>query len=288
LPLPVPAPPSSVSVIDRLRREVQRIEGCGSRPALATPRLPQAASLWTLGAPEADVHLGPAGLDAAGVHEIRPRITGALTGNRSAALAFAVRLVLRRLEALARAPGGRQAYQPVLWCQPAEAAREWGRLHGPGLAALGLHPGRFVLVEAVRAEDCLWAIEEGLKSSAFALVAGLVYDLDLTPARRLSLAARAGGTPCLALTAAGRDPAAATATRWSIAPAPNAPHAFDIAAPGAWRAELLLERSRGSRLPPMTSALTVEWSDETRRFAMAAALADRAHAPRALCRGAGP
>lgn len=226
---------------------------------------------WTLGAPEMDARLGPGGLDAAGVHEVKPASAGA--GAESAALAFLLRLAGRRLAQLSAANPGRTAR--LLWCASSNAAHEAGRLYGPGLRHLGLDPAALIIVETRRESEALWAIEEGLKSASLALVVGQFGAVDLTPARRLSLAAETHRTPCLLLTAARTPAAAATATRWRIGPSSSAPNPFDARAPGAPRYAVALERCRNRLADTEASPVFLEWSDETHRFRRPAAVADR-------------
>ena len=238
---------------------------------------------WTLGVDEIDARLGPAGLDVGGVHELKPGLVmageeapGDFAADGAAAVAFALRLVLRR-----RAMQGAALRRaPVLWCASARSGAELGRPYGPGLAALGLDPAAFLIVETAREQEALWAIEEGLRSSAVALVVGALEQLSLTAARRLSLAAAAHGVPCLLLTHPRAPPAAATASRWRIARAASAPHPFDVRAPGAARWRIVLERSRNGLAMPEGGSMLVEWCDETHRLRMAAGVRDRARAAR--------
>jgi protein ImuA len=233
---------------------------------------------WTLGASQIDSRLGPDGLALKGLHEVKPVAGGSEA--QSAAIAFALRLAARRQAGVSFQ--GRPK-SPILWCMTGGALRETGRLHGPGLAALGLDPSAVLIVETARAQDALWALEEGLRSGALALAIGIIPVIALTPSRRLALAAEEHLTPALLVTEAGQPAMAATATRWRAGPAGSAPHPFDLHAPGAARLALTLERSRG-RPGTETSPCVVEWSHETHRFRMAADVADRALAP---VRGAG-
>ncbi len=68
-------------------------------------------------------------------------------------------------------------------------ANELGRPSHAGLLQLGLDPSRILFVETPRAAEALVGLEEGLKSASIALAIGVFHELDLTPARRLSLAA---------------------------------------------------------------------------------------------------
>jgi protein ImuA len=236
------------------------------------------ASDWTLGATHLDTVLA-GGLDPAAVHELKPSLVAEVmdwSAVWAAARGFALALAVRRLR-------GRQRGDPradmVLWCQSRAHAAEFGRPYGPGLRALGLEPSRLLLVEPDRAADVPWALEEALASGSLALVAGQLDEIALTPARRLALAAARTGTPCLLLTDPRAASAAATATRWRVAPAPSASHLLDPDAPGSARFVLALERCRGR--PPSADgvSLMLEWCDAAYRFRLVPAMADRAHAP---------
>jgi len=239
----------------------------------------QAGATWTLGVPEIDLHLG-SGLDGSSLHEVKaaPRGAGVAASDWVAALGFALRLAVRRLESFA-------AYSAdparVLWCWPSMFARELGMPYGPGLAALGLAPSAWLFVETARASDALWAMEEGLRSQSLALVIGVLSEAELTPARRLSLVAAEHTTPCLLITDPRLSPAGSTATRWRVGVCASAAHPFDALAPGASRYAVTLERCRHRPLTHEARPVLLEWSDETHRFHMATAVADRAHGPRA-------
>ena len=235
---------------------------------------------WGLGAPEVDRMLGQEGLAVGGVHEIKPVLTagGLHAADRAAALLFALLLARRRLDGLARLPAA-AGPSSILWCARQSDLKEFGRLHMPGLAALGIASEGFVFVETSSREDTLWAIEQGMMSGALAMVVGLVDDVGLTPARRLSLVAERTATPCLLLTPPRSMPVASVATRWRLGRARAGPHPFDPRAPGAARLAITLERCLSRPLAAAAPAFTLEWSDETHRFHMAAGVADRADAP---------
>lgn len=259
---------------------VLQARGLPARGVLAREADP---TCWNLGAAPVDCYLGPDGLADDGVHEIKP-MPGMHAQSRhgghatdwSAALAFLLLLARRRLAATERA-GRRAAF---LWCAPRHVGRELGELYAPGLACLGIDPEQVMLVETRRRDETLWAIEEGLAAGALSLVAGVVDDLALTPARRLALRASRHRTPCLLLTSPRSPAAAATASRWSVSRAKSAPHPFDPRAPGAVRLAVTLERCRSHPLVAERQSFTLEWSDETHRFHMARGLADRAADPR--------
>jgi len=240
---------------------------------------------WTLGAPEIDCHLA-GGLNAAALHEVKGEGSGAVAADWAAALGFALRLALRRLDA--RAPHPANGATHLLWCWPSGLARELGRPYGPGLTSLGLAASSCLFVETARVPDALWAMEEGLRSQSLALVIGILPEVALTPARRLSLAAASAATPCLLITDPREPAAGSTVTRWRVAQRQSAPHAFEASACGAPRYAVSLERCReGALMIEASSSLVVEWSDETHRFRVAPRLAHRAHGPRRAGLGAG-
>jgi protein ImuA len=242
-----------------------------------------AARAWTLGARQLDRRLA-GGLDTAALHEVKPESGAAagasFAGAWAAALGFAVRLAVRRVQGL-----GTPAR--ILWCWTSALAREQGLPYGQGLAFLGLEPSSCLLVETQRAGETLWAMEEGLKSASLALVIGILPAVALTPARRLSLAAAGASTPCLIVTDPREPPAGSTATRWRVGARASAPHPFEAGAPGAARYAVALERCRDeARMAQQALSLVLEWSDETHRFRVAPAMAHRAHGPRRAGLGA--
>jgi protein ImuA len=155
-------------------------------------------------------------------------------------------------------------------------AAGFGRPYGHGLAALGLSPGRLLLVEAESDREALWAVEEALRLRAVAAVAGWIgQKLDLKASRRLQAAAEGAGTLLLMLRPPQAEEANAAATRWRVGAAPAARDRFGCFA--RWRWRLSLERCRNGR----PGAWVVELSD-AHRFGLAGPLAHPA-----LPRGAG-
>lgn len=190
-----------------------------------------------------------------------------MAASQAAAQVFALALAVRRLCGLSRTGSGRTA--PILWCAAAGTVRELGRLHGPGLCFLGLDPAQLVIAEPARDKDVLWTLEEGLKSESLALAVGCLDEVALTPARRLALAAAAHVTPCLLLTHPETEGAAATATRWRVAPTASAPHPFDSKSPGRRRFAVAIERCRTVPFGTGSPAQVLEWSDAAYRFRLA-------------------
>jgi len=147
-----------------LRAEVARIEHGGLAEGGDDGALP-------LGVAEIDRTLGEGGLRRGGLHEI----TGV------AATGFAAVVAGR-----AARDGG-----TVLWCG---AGRGRGRLYPPGLAMLGLNPDSLLLVDCRNERELLAVAEEGLRNSGLAaLLLEISRVPDMTAARRLQLAAEAGG-----------------------------------------------------------------------------------------------
>lgn len=291
--------PSTVDVLAALRAEVRAIEG--HAPTLETP--PPEGAAWGLGLDAVDLaDLDPPEpvdrrenwkgenwqwLDGAGVHEIKPVPAGrggtssavvAAATTTAVATGFALRLAVRRLQALGQGPPVDGISRDVVWCRSAVTAGEIGRLHGPGLVALGFDPARVLEVEAVRAGEAAWAIEEALRSRAAALVVGQVAALDLTAARRLALAAAAGRTPCLLMTAGQGPETAGTASRWRVCPAPRGEAAHDPRRSGAFRVAVRVERQCRGQAPVRDRTVVVEWCDDAYRFRSPAVVADRAAA----------
>lgn len=203
------------ALLSALRARIARLERAGAAEALAA-RGDDAVPLCSA----IDSALPWGGLPRAALHELLAAEPGAAAG-------FAALV-------LARAGG------TVLWIAPEPDA--WP----PGLASFGLSPAQLVLVRAARAEDAFWAMEETLRCPAVGAALLVAGALDLTAARRLQLAAEAGGVLGLLLRP-DEDNAAPTAalTRWRIGAAPSdsdSPHALGDP---AWSLDLL--RCRGGR-----------------------------------------
>ena len=113
-------------------------------------------------------------------------------GDQGACCGFALALAAR----FARSHAG-----AIVWVSEDFVSREAGAPYGPGLLEWGLDPARLVLVRAADAKSALWALEEALKCSACAAVVGELWGwgrhYGWTAARRLDLAARRGGPPCI-------------------------------------------------------------------------------------------
>lgn len=241
----VPSDMSRPASLNALRDRIRQLEQ------------PARHSVLPFGVAAIDRALPGGGLALGALHEILGQ--GGDEEDGAAAAGFAAGI-------LARLGSG-----PVLWCLKRPD------LYGPGLTAHGLDPARLVLVSALRDDDILWAIEEGLRTPGLAAVVGEIGHLPMVAGRRLQLAAERSGVTALLLrrwhngeeAAAERERPSAALTRWRIAALPSA----DINVPGIglprWRVELL--RCRGGA--PV--AWQVEVADATGHVSLSAALADR-------------
>jgi protein ImuA len=183
------------------------------------------------------------GLAAGAVHEMRG-VEGGF-----AHLAFLVLL-------LAQAGGALPGEVPVLWVSAVQNA------YPPGLAWLGLDPGKIFFAQGRDDAACLASLEVGLRGG----MAGIaeVGGLSRLAARRLALAAREGGGWGFVLRhAARRTPqdSAACATRWFIEPAPGGFRAELLYAKGGRPGVFFYEVTEGDhdKTPPALTAVT-EWA----------------------------
>lgn len=232
----MPSPPHDLdrpALIAALRARIARLErggrGQAEERAAAVPLCPpmDAALPW-------------GGLARAGLHEVLSADPGAAAGFCALVLARASRAGFGGADGGDGGGGG-----PVLWIAPEPDA--WP----PGMARFGLSPADLVLVQAPRPADGLWAMEEALRCPAVAAALLVAREEpDLTAARRLQLAAEAGGALGLLLRPdSGGDEAAgptAALTRWRVAALPSVGGggAHDLGDP-RWALELL--RCRGGR-----------------------------------------
>jgi protein ImuA len=183
-------------------------------------------------------------------------------------LAFALSRVLLAAE-------GRGDDRPVAMVSTAPFDHERGRLSGWGARGVGLDPARLVVIRARREPEAQWAFEEALKSGALSAVIGALEAPSFVATRRLDFAARAGQTSALVLRAKPAVDLSAARLRWRICAQPSAPHPFDPRAPGAARLAAELVRSRDGK----SGRFLLEQDHATRRFRLAAGLADHGLAP---------
>ena len=217
-----------------LRRTIARL--AIARPGAACARGRDEPSHLRIGAPEIDRHLSLFGLAPGGVHEI----AGSGPDEEQGAMGTGfLALWLRHC-----APT-----LPILWASP------HADLYPPGLAGLGLEPGRLIQIDARREKEIGWVLEEGLRCAGLGAVVGEMARIDLTASRRLQLAAEKIGIPCFILR---RWPSAdlarhhrrrpiAAVTRWRIQPAPGAGANGELANTGKTRWLVDLWRCRNGR-----------------------------------------
>ncbi|MEP9375782.1 hypothetical protein ABLE91_03630 [Aquabacter sp. CN5-332] len=202
-------PNAAAADIAGLRRRIAAIESGGGT---AGEPLEDIGGWLPFGIPAVDGPLG-GGLALGALHEASAKAPG----TEGALTAFGLALAAQAAKA------GRR---PVLVVQQELAAFEAGGLYGPGLEEIGLPEGTLVLVRVRKVQDVLLVMEEALKCTGLSAVLGEVaapLPEPLTATRRLSLAARAGGTLGLLLRQS-RDPEPCAAlTRWVIGHALSRP-----------------------------------------------------------------
>lgn len=119
---------------------------------------------------------------------------------------------------------------PVIWAQ---SAWERDQLYPPGLVPF-CDPGQILVARGRKPVDLLWTLEETLRSGAVAVaIAELPAPPDLTPVRRLHLAAEAGGGRGIGLLLTPEAGGTlGVESRWRLDPAPG----------GGWTAHRLRAR----------------------------------------------
>jgi protein ImuA len=132
--------------------------------------------------------------------------------------------------------------RPWLWVQDKTAIRQSGRPYRPGLPEAMRH--RLIHVAADKAQDALFALEEGLRCRDLAFVIGEIAGnpaaLDFTASRRLSLVSARHGVPLWLIRLAARHDLGSARMRWDVASAPSPPPAWNAQGPGdpRWQADL--------------------------------------------------
>lgn len=252
---PLSRPEGQQAGLAALRARISRIESGGRGPG-RWPVLP-------LGLAALDEALPGGGLPLGALHEIE--------GERAewddgVTLGFCLAFLARLRKAASAA--GNVLPQNILWVS------RWGDLYPPALVALGLDPGRFIMVRAKGEADLFWAMEEGLRCNRLAAVVGEVEGLDRLAGRRLQLAAEASGVTAFALHRRFRPrrrvrDASAALSRWRVTAASSSDieDATFIGRP-RWRLDLL--RCRGAA----PGSWQVEWDNAACGFSLAPALRD--------------
>jgi protein ImuA len=175
-------------------------------------------------------------------------------------------------------------HRPLLWVQQDFAETEVGALSMSGFAELGLDPRRLVLVSVPNAETGLKVAADALACDALGAVIlelwGGAKTFDLVASRRLTLAARSSGVPCVMLSTSSEPVISTAETRW-IVRARRSPPGPDWVAWGAPVLDVELVRNRHGQ----TGRWIMEWDCDERIFRepatysqpLVAAPADRPH-----------
>ena len=258
--------------LDALRARIESIERDapegGLRPSAHAQRRRAAqadAAAWprafSFGLEALDAGFSPGG-PSFGAHEVCGP-----PGEPAAALLFAALMLVRRFH--------EDPHAQALVVQEPGALSEGGGLYGPGLWALGLDPGRLVLVGAREGGDALRVVDEAVRSGAVCAVVAeaprAARKLDLAATQRLNLYGRQTSTLALLVTP-DLDATSAAMTRWRVRSRPSqAPRAY--VGPPAMELELVR-----NRLGP-TGRFTVEWSSDDTAFRLPAVPAAPLRAP---------
>ncbi len=175
-------------------------------------------------------------------------------GDATSALLFTALMLVRRF----RDDPDAQA----LVVQEPCALAEGGGLYGPGLWALGLDPGRLVLVSAREDGEALRIVDEAVRSGAVSAVVAeaprAARRLDLAATQRLNLYGRQTSTLALLVTP-DLTATSAAMTRWRVRARPSQAPRRHLGAPA-----LELELTR-NRLGP-TGRFTLDWSSDHEAF----------------------
>ena len=244
-------------VLDDLKAKIERIEGRTKQFVAADePREPS----WTFGLDTLDAALPEQCLAFDACHDFTP-----LTKTDVPQVAGFIATLLQRL------PQERLARGPIVWCQTAFNAREYGRVYAPGLLGSVVSPERLLFVSVPKERDLALVLEECVRVPRICAVVGEGPGPDFTASRRLTLAAQESHVPCLILNTGGDVGASAACTRWRVAPIVGPPDALDPEGPGHAAWALTLARARGgdaAQNPTLAKPMKAFWNDETHSFDM--------------------
>lgn len=141
----------------------------------------------------------------------------------------------------------RQRPGPIVWIRQDRQDRIGGRLHGEGLAEIGIDPARLLLCLAADAAALLRCANEAARCRDVGTVIAEIWrgpkELTLTASRRLALSGEASGATALMLRVDADPEPSAAATRWSVSSAASLPLPGN--APGMTALDVRLLRQRG-------------------------------------------
>ena len=258
-------------VLDELREKIERLEGRTKRFTAADD---ETAPRWQTGCAPLDNALPDEALGFDCCHDFTP-----VTRSDVPQVAGFIVALLTRLP----------RNGPIVWCQTAFNAREYGRLYAPGLLGSGLSPERLLFVSVPKERDFALVLEEVVRVSHVAAVVGEGPAPNFTASRRLTLAAQASHVPCLILNTGGEIGASAATTRWRIAPIAGPPDPLDEEGPGQAAWSVTLARARGANAalnPTLAKPLNITWTHETHSFHLVSPLRHGASLPGARPHGA--
>ena len=157
------------------------------------------SSVFPLGIPDIDSHLGHGGIEVPAVHEIYGQI-----GHGGSGL-FALKIALSVL--------GKEA---MLFLITPDRGGDHGELFTPALH--NIDAGQVMMISPDKGKDTLWAFEECVASDQARVVIAEIPYLDLFTSRRLQLACEKGGCLALALcqNSQGLSGSSAARTRWRV------------------------------------------------------------------------
>lgn len=277
-------------ILDDLKAKIERIEGRTKRFTAAVGE-PQPA-LWNLGLDDLDCALpqqigGQHGLPYDACHDFTPLTKTDVPQVAGFIFALLQKLPIERYGHSSHgshgshsshsshgSDGPRRArrprrHGPIVWCQTAFNAREYGRVYAPGLLDSSLSPEDFIFINVPKERDLALVLEECVRVPQLAAVVGEGPAPDFTASRRLTLAAQESQVPCLILNTSGTLGASAAATRWRIAPIAGPPDPLDPDGPGLAAWSITLARARGGNAalnPTLATPLKAAWNHETHTF----------------------
>lgn len=113
----------------------------------------------------------------------------------------------------------------------------------PALKMFGIEPEQILFIDATKAKDALWAVEEALKCNALTSVVGEIGELSFNDSRRLQLAVEQSRVTGLIHRHMPKSlNAVACVSRWKITPAPGFGTFPGVGFPG-WKVQLLKVRN---------------------------------------------